>query len=439
MITVLIAFITFLSTFFAIYHLLSSFRYRKAPARPARRQLGFSVIIPCYNEAGILPSTVAGLLKLRCGALEVIFVNDGSADGTLRVLNDLLELSDCREDDRPRPPGVRRVLQSARHPNLFVLDKPNTGKADSLNKGILFSRRPLIVTLDGDCVLAEDALTVMNRVFQDDAVIAAGGAVRVMQFFRLDRRATPVIALQTLDFMKGFQIYKASLAYNNALNIISGAFGVFRKDALQAVGGFRSGLGEDIDITIRLQEYALRSGKKVVYDTGAVCYTECPETWRDLARQRVRWQKAFWDALIQNRRFLLRSFRSANVCFFLLLDAAFSGSMAVISFLCNFLLFALRAVYGFPPLFLFLALLAVLFQIFSACVAIRRSGLSERGRLGSSACARANTAVLFLSIFTDLLCFSALRIYYFIRGTVSYALNHRGWDKLMRTSNSYVV
>ncbi len=340
--------------------------------------------------------------------------------------------------------GNVRILQSSKYPHIYVIDKENSGKADSLNKGIKFSHKELIVTMDGDCILDKDALHVMNQVFQDEEVIASGGVIHVMQYFLLNKKSKPIIALQALDHMKGFYIYKASLSCNNALSIISGAFGVFRKEALIAVGGFRKGLGEDIDITIKLQEYALKNNKRITYDMRAICYTECPETWSDLARQRVRWQKAFWDALSQNRSFLTKMFFKANVCFFMLMDAAFSGTMAVISFLFNFVLIALRAVYGFPALFIILIIFAVIFNILNSLAAIYRwekmtaSELEKRNRevLENG---RVNTKYLFMSILTDLFCFSILRIYYFIKGTISYSLNHKRWDKVARTSNSYII
>lgn len=440
----IVSFVTFLSTFFAIYHLLSSFRYRKEPLIKAGRHLNFSIIIPCYNEAKILPNTIAGLLKLDYDNLEIIFVNDGSDDDTFGVLSELLETREYQDGDRIYGVGNVRVYQSGKYPHIYVIDKENSGKADSLNKGIKFSRNDLIVTMDGDCILDKDALNVMNQVFQDEDIIASGGVIHVSQYFLLNQKSKPIIALQTLDFMKGFYIYKASLSCNNALSIISGAFGVFRKEALKAVGGFRCGLGEDIDITIKLQEYALKNNKKITYDLRAICYTECPETWSDLARQRIRWQKAFWDAVSKNKKFIIRHFFESNVCLFILLDAAFSGTMAVISFLFNFVLISLRFIYGFPLLFIILIAFALIFNVLNSLTAIYRwknmtFSEFERENIENTKNGKLNTKYLLLSIITDLLCFSILRIYYFIRGTISYSLNQKRWDKVARTSNSYIV
>lgn len=443
MIIAIVTIFTFLSTFFAILHFICSFYYRKEPECAPRKTLGFSLIIPCFNEAPILKNTLNGVLRLDYEDYEIIFVNDGSTDDTMPVFFELLGLLPLQGQTKLCA-GLRRGYRSAKYPNIFVIDKSNSGKAASLNAGMALSRRELIVTLDGDSVLEKNALRVMNRAFQDNDVIASGGAVHVMQYFLMDKCKSPLIALQALDYIKGFYIYKPSLCVNNALNIISGAFGVFRKTALIEVGGFRDGLGEDIDITIRLQEYAQKHQKVITYTMDAICYTECPQTWKDLRRQRVRWQKAFWDAVVHNRKFLTKYFFQASICFFMIADAAFSGTMAVMTFLTNYLLLSIRIFYGLPPLFLIFSGLAVLFNIANSLVAIFRA--VRRGpysfRTADSAAdgrKKTKTRSLYLGVCMDLIVFSFLRIGFFIKGTVSYLMKRTGWDKLSRTNNAYTL
>jgi len=430
MITIFITCITFLSTFFALFHFLSSYRFRKELMPPARKLLSFSIVIPCYNEAPILSNTIAGVLKLNYSNFEVIFINDGSTDGTLDVLRRSLDLEDRVDTKLLNTSGVRSVMRSRKFDYIYVIDKENSGKADSLNKGIHFCHNELVVTLDGDCVLEKDALQIMNQVFQEEDIIASGGAVHVMQVFLLNKKSKFILKLQALDYIKGFYIYKPALAYNNALNIISGAFGVFRKDALLAVDGFRNGLGEDIDVTLRLQEYALKQDKRITYNAHAVCYTECPETMRSLSKQRTRWQKAFLDAFVNNRSFLFRCFAKANVCFFMVADAMFSGTMAVLSFLINYILIATKVIYGFGTLYLIYITLAVLFNVVNSLVALKRA---------KKLLPKLNILCLIAMIFPDIVLFSLLRIGYFLQGTVSYCLNNRKWNKIERTSNCYHI
>jgi biofilm PGA synthesis N-glycosyltransferase PgaC len=469
---VIITVCTFLSTFFAILHFICSFYYRKEPERAPRKTLGFSLIIPCFNEAPILKNTLNGVLRLDYDDYEVIFVNDGSTDNTLLVLFELLELkplelesevvkllqlqiapsSSSPSDNCPGlnpEPGqpCYKLYCSTKYANILVLDKHNSGKATSLNAGIALSSKEIIVTLDGDSVLEKNALRIMNRTFQDDSIIASGGAIHVMQYFLMDNCRPPLIALQALDYIKGFYIYKPSLTVNNALNIISGAFGVFRKSALMAVGGFRHGLGEDIDITIRLHEYAQLNKKVISYTMDAICYTECPQTWKDLSRQRVRWQKAFWDASLHNRHFLIRNFLHTSVCFFMLADAALSGTFAVLTFLANYLLLSIRVFLGvLPPLLLVFSGLGVLFNIATSLVAISRAVKhgpdffrTVDDHNGTGSYKHAKTRPLYFGIGIDLIIFSFLRIAFFIRGTASYLMKRTDWDKLNRSNNAYTL
>lgn len=444
MITAIVTLLTFLSTFFAMLHFVCSFRYRQDPQIEPAQSLGFSLIIPCYNEAPILLNTIQGILNLDYEDYEAIFVNDGSTDKTLQILLDALRMEPCSLPGSALLSGAREVYRSQKHSRIYLIDKHNSGKASSLNMGVLLCQKELVVTLDGDSVLERNALRIMNCVFQDTDIIASGGAVHVMQYFLMEERKKALIEIQALDFIKGFYIYKPSLCVNNALTIISGAFGVFRKDALRMVGGFRDGLGEDIDITIRLQEYAQKNNKSISYNMDAICYTECPETWRDLKRQRVRWQKAFLDAIVNNRRFLMRQVLKTPACFFMIIDAAFSGSMAVLTFFVSYILIFLRLLYGMPWLFLLFAALAVLFNILNSAVAIRRAVRRGPHTFRAPEAARAGrrqtrAGALYLIAWMDLSVFSFLRIAFFFWGTVSYLLKRRSWDKLTRTSNAYLV
>lgn len=443
MITAVVSVLTFLSTFFAMLHFLCSFLYKNDPVRKNCEKLGFSLLIPCFNEAPIVAKTIEGVVNLDYENYEAIFINDGSTDETLNTLKIELKLVVLNDCDLAFSIGVRAVYRSLKYPNFFVIDKNNSGKAESLNIGMCFSSKELLVTLDGDSVLERDALNIMNSTFLDKDVIASGGAVHVMQYYLLKSKKKAIIALQALDYIKGFYVYKPSLCSNGAINIISGAFGVFRKDALIQVGGFKNGLGEDIDITIRLQEFAYKHKKIITYNMNAICYTECPQTWKDLKRQRVRWQKAFWDAFYKNRSFLLKYFFKSNVCFFMVLDAAFSGSMAVMTFFANYLLISFRFVYGISPMFLVFSFLAVIFNILNSLIAIVRAekcGPNSLKKLSpDTARQTTKSGPLFKIIFVDLFVFSFLRIVFFIKGTFLYITKNNSWDKLKRTNNAYTL
>lgn len=423
--------IIFVSTFFSIYHLVSSHKFKDRKTFHQVNQKGMSILVPCYNEAPILKYTIEGLINVKYENLEVIFINDGSTDDTFQVLYELLELCIWEIDIIiPSSDKVKGIYKSNKYPFMYVVDKFNSGKANSLNIGTLYAQNELIVTMDGDCVLEKNALLSMNRLFDDVDVIASGGVIHIMQMFKLENKVRPIVLIQALDYIKGFYIYKASLAYNDALSIISGAFGVFRRNIITEIGGFKVGLGEDIDLTLRFQEYAKKHNKKVVYNRGAICYTECPESLRELIRQRVRWQKGFIDAILNNSSFLFKNVLKSNVCFYMIIDALLSNSFATVVFIINMILMLMKVIYGYPLHIFIYYLTTILFNIICSVIAIREAKKNTP---------HLKTKPLYFMIIFDLLFFQFLRIYFFLKGTITYFFDNKHWYKVNRTNNCYKV
>ncbi|WP_310443609.1 glycosyltransferase family 2 protein [Tissierella sp.] len=390
-----------------------------------------SILVPCYNEALILKHTIQGLFNIEYDNFEVIFINDGSIDNTLEILNEILDLEQLEVSTLSLfPDEVKGIYKSNRYSFISVIDKYNSGKANSINIGALHSKHELIVTMDGDCVLEKDALESMNRTFHDEDIIASGGVVHIMQMFKLDGKQKLIVLMQALDYIKGFYIYKASLAYNDALSIISGAFGVFTKSILMEIGGFKVGLGEDIDITIRFQEYARNHNKKVVFDRNAICYTECPESLKGLISQRIRWQKGFIDAILNNSRFLFKNVFRSNVCFYMIIDALLSNSFATIVFLINGILVLMKVLYAYPLKTYIYILTTIVFNIIASIIAIKEAKKNVP---------HMKTRSLYFMIIFDMLFFQFLRIYFFIKGAVTYYFDNKHWHKVDRTNNDYNV
>jgi len=392
-------------------------------------QKGISVLIPCYNEALILRYTIKGLLNLNYNNLEVIFINDGSVDSTFDVLYELLELKKVnRKNGNKKLKKIKGIYVSQKYPYMYVIDKYNDGKGNSLRVATYYAKQELIVTMDGDCILEKNALININSSFVDEDVIASGGVVHIMQMFKLESGQRRIILMQSLDYLKGFYIYKTSLAYNNALSIISGAFGVFNKEILIKVGGFRTGLGEDIDVTLRFQEYAKKNNKKVVFNRDAICYTECPENIRELARQRIRWQKGFIDAILSNSSFLISNLFKSSVSFFIIIDALLSNTFGTIVFITNLILLALKVIYSYPIETIIYFITTILFNIISSMIAINQA---------KKTVPHLKTKLLYKTIIYDILIFQFLRIYFFIEGTVTYFIDDKRWNKVNRTNNTY--
>lgn len=321
---------------FLLVHLFVAFKYRhhKINIYEEKTNIHYSygLLIPCYNEEVVIEASLANIEQIDYDNFEIIFINDGSSDRTLDILNDHLKLQAI--DDammQIKTKDVRKTYKSTVYENVFVIDKENGGKSDSLNAGINFTSCENVVTLDADSVLREDALLYINAAFQDQKTIAVGGNVIVAQCvdkytgqdIYLKQSDNILETTQAIEYARGFYVLKNSYAKFNALAIISGAFGTFNADVMRELGGFIETVGEDIDITIKFNRYALENDRKIKYEDRAMCFTEAPNNWSDIQKQRIRWQKAFIDALKNNDDFLLFNFWRNKLAFFMLVENFF--------------------------------------------------------------------------------------------------------------------
>jgi cytochrome b561/glycosyltransferase involved in cell wall biosynthesis len=245
-----------------------------AAAAVPRRSI--AVLISARNEARALPATLDALLAQHDAPDEIWVVDDGSQDDTHTVL--------------------------AAYPQVHVIAKRNSGKADSLNRGIELISSDLIITLDADTVLHADAVGEMRRRFTEEPELVAAGGV-------LTPRCGPGVSgrlfewFQTFEYLRSF-IARVAWMRADALLLVSGAFACFRRDALQRVGGFdaRSWV-EDYELIHRLHrhahDHALTWRVRVV--PGAAAFTDAPGTLSAFMRQRRRWFGGFLQTLYRYR------------------------------------------------------------------------------------------------------------------------------------------
>jgi cellulose synthase/poly-beta-1,6-N-acetylglucosamine synthase-like glycosyltransferase len=273
-----------------------------------------SILVPAYNEEATIAASVRSMLQLAYSEFEVIVINDGSKDGTLEVLKREFGLLPFPEAYRRKlaTRDTRGIYRSTSHPNLRVIDKVNGGKADSLNAGINASRYPLYCGVDADSILQRDSLVKVTEPFlRDPTVVATGGTVRLANgceveggFLTRIGLPTNVWALfQVVEYLRAFLFGRLGWSAMDAMLIISGAFGVFRKDVVIEAGGYRvDTIGEDMELVARMHRMlrARRQPYRVEFVPNPVCWTEAPEDFKTLKNQRIRWQRGLSESLNAN-------------------------------------------------------------------------------------------------------------------------------------------
>ncbi len=280
-----------------------------------------SLLVPAYNEEVSIASSVRSLLQLDYPDFEVVVINDGSKDGTMAALRAAFDLEVFPEAywQRLKAQPVRAIYQSRKHTNLRVVDKENGGKADALNAGINASRAPLFCAIDADSILQRDSLRRVVEPFLDDPhTVATGGTVRIANgctvsaghMEKVELPGNLLALLQIVEYLRAFLFGRLGWATLNAVLIISGAFGVFRKDAVVSVGGYRAkSLGEDMELVVRLHRVMKERGERyaIHFIPDPICWTEAPESIRILKGQRIRWQRGLVESLHLNSGLFWRS------------------------------------------------------------------------------------------------------------------------------------
>ncbi len=246
---------------------------RKRPTPPDYHPT-VSVIIPAYNEERVIADSVARVLASDYPDLEVIVADDGSKDATSQVVRD----------------------RFAGDPRVTLLTLVNGGKAAALNRALLQAKGEVIIALDADTQFEPTTIARLARWFADPKLGAVAGDARV------GNRVNLVTRWQAVEYITAQNLERRALAGFDAMTVVPGAVGAWRRTALDAVGGYpEDTLAEDQDLTIAIQ----RAGWRVTYDPRAVAWTEAPESFKALAKQRYRWAFGTLQCLWKHRRVLM--------------------------------------------------------------------------------------------------------------------------------------
>lgn len=280
--------------------------------------LPISLLIPAYNEEENVVQNIKSLMKMDYPNFEIIVVNDGSTDKTHEKIVEAFGLYQIESSQKVSIPTkeVRGVYYNVDYPNLLYIDKENGGKSDALNAGINASSYPLFACLDADSRLEKDALLKLSIEFNKDKnTIVAGGIVRIAngsvirdgEFKGFSMPKKIIERFQIVEYYRSFLSGRVSWGLSNSMLIVSGAFGVFQKQAVIEVGGYKTNtIGEDMEIVVRLHSYMRKNKRKykIIFCEDAVCWTQGPMSLKDIRGQRRRWQIGLLDTLISHKNLL---------------------------------------------------------------------------------------------------------------------------------------
>lgn len=401
-----------------------------------------TLICPAYNEeAGVVPS-VNSLISLRYPEFQVVVVNDGSKDATLAKLIEAFRLRPSHRVLRQLLPtkDVRGIYESVYVPNLVVVDKANGGKADALNCGVNLARYPLVCCMDGDSLLENDSLLRIARPFMDRPNLAAsGGVIRPLNGCRVTTMGIRGIHLpdswlarfQIVEYLRAFLFGRMGLASLDTMFIVSGAFGVFRKDLIVAAGGFETAtIGEDFELVVRMHRH-LREHQQPYHITlvpDPVCWTEVPEEVKVLGRQRNRWQRGLLETLWKHRRMWFNP-KYGRVGLFSMPYFIFFEALAPLIEVTGYIVFVGSLWSGsinntFALLFLYVALLLGVLNSVVSVVLQEISGHRYQGF-------KAWSLLLFTAVIENF-GYRQMTVWWRLRGTIDWFRGKEGWGHMTR-------
>jgi len=253
--------------------------YQKRAMRPPPLPEGFqpsvTVLIPAYNEEAVIVRTVTSVLASNWPHLEVLVVDDGSKDRTYQEL----------------------VNAFGNEPRVRIICQANTGKSGALNHGLNETASEIVVSVDADTRIHPDAVPCLVRHFADPRVAAVAGNAKV------GNCRNTLTRWQALEYITNQNLDRRAFDALNCITVVPGAIGAWRAAVIRECGGFsHDTVAEDADLTLAV----LRHGYRIAYDEDAIAWTEAPETWGTLVRQRFRWTFGTLQTVWKHRDTLLR-------------------------------------------------------------------------------------------------------------------------------------
>ncbi len=320
----------------------------KAQDRIVIPDLKATILVPAFNEEKVIERSILSLLELNYPEYEIIVINDGSTDKTLKV--------------------ARKLEGMHGDVSVRVLTQRNLGKAQALNHGAKEATGDVLICMDGDSRLSIDCLLMGMRHFIDPEIGSVAGNVKVLNRVNLWTR------LQALEYIEGLNLVRRAQAFLRVVNIVPGPIGFFRRSAILEVGGWDNDtFAEDCDLTLKL----LTHGYRIDYEPESISYTEAPEKLIQLLKQRYRWTRGILQSMRKHSSFLINprpGWRVMIIMWQMVFEAIIWPLMNV---LANVLFLIVALLFGMSPLIVLWWVQLTILDVIAAIhtVAIERENL----------------------------------------------------------------
>ncbi|SFB02037.1 MULTISPECIES: polysaccharide deacetylase family protein [unclassified Bacillus (in: firmicutes)] len=348
-----------------------------------------SVVIAAYNEEKVICKTVNSILSSDYPDFEILIIDDGSKDDTAGVVQETY----------------------VNHPFIRLIKKQNEGKSSAVNLGFKEAMGEIVVALDADTLIAENAISLLVNHFKNENVAAVSGNVKV------GNKGNLLTNWQHIEYVTGFNLERRAFAALNCITVVPGAIGAWRKSDVEEVGYFNEDtLAEDTDITLTL----LRNGKKIEFEEKAYAFTEVPEDIKSLAKQRYRWVygtlQCLWkhrEALFNKKHHSLGYFALPNMWLFQYIYQTISPIADILFIMALFTTHPEKAAIGF--------ILFYMLDFFTSLYAFRLEKESPKP---------------LISLFLQRILYKQLMTYVVIKSIFSAIMGVTvGWNKLKRKGN----
>ena len=257
------------------------------------------VLVPVYNESNVIIATIEKLLEQDSKPKKIIIVNDGSTDDTLDKISQHYVFIHRQHGKN------RQLIQSQQYQNLYLFNKENSGKADSLNQAMAYLDCDLVVTVDADTLLESNAISEASRAFSNNInLVAACGILKPVTSGNIFSRIFG--GLQYFEYLRAF-LSRAAWSQSNALLLVSGAFSVYKRKALVVVGGYDpNSLVEDYELIHRMHKHSCEHSLdwQISVIENARATTDAPSNVLTFIQQRKRWFAGFLKTQFKYRHMI---------------------------------------------------------------------------------------------------------------------------------------